>query len=108
MDRFRRHEARVANIRLILVISVSIGVVMFVIIMRLVRRFLGAMKEKQVKSRIEKPPEHRVFEEALSTAISVSKPELQRRLAESKGENVFPPCAIQVRPRKAPFLGNQF
>lgn len=40
--------------------------------------------------KIEKPPspEYRTFTEALSLAISVSKPELQRRLAERKGEKV--------------------
>jgi len=36
----------------------------------------------------EKPPEYRVFEEALSTALSVSKPELQQRLAEAEKEKV--------------------
>jgi hypothetical protein len=38
--------------------------------------------------KIEKPPEYRVFEEALSTALSVSKPELQRRANELKSEPV--------------------
>ena len=36
----------------------------------------------------EKPPEYRVFEEALSTVLSVSKPELQRRLERSDPEKV--------------------
>jgi hypothetical protein len=31
--------------------------------------------------KIEKPPEYRVFEEALSTALSIPKQELQRRVA---------------------------
>jgi hypothetical protein len=40
--------------------------------------------------KIEKPPspEYRTFTEALSLAISVSKPELQKRLAEKKVEKV--------------------
>ena len=37
---------------------------------------------------IEGTPEYRVFEEAPSSAFSVSKPELQRRLAEGKDEKV--------------------
>jgi hypothetical protein len=40
------------------------------------------------QKKIEKPPEHRVFEEALSTALSVPKQELRRRLAESEPEKV--------------------
>src|ERR1035437_7101233 len=40
--------------------------------------------------KIEKPPspEYRTFTEALSLAILVSKPELQKRLDEKKGEKV--------------------
>ncbi len=38
--------------------------------------------------KIEKPPEYRVFEEALSTALSVSKDDLQRRVSEVKSEKV--------------------
>jgi hypothetical protein len=40
--------------------------------------------------KIEKPPspEYRTFTQALSTALSVSKQELQRRLAESEPEKV--------------------
>jgi hypothetical protein len=40
--------------------------------------------------KIEKPPspEYRTFTEALSTALSVSKQELQRRLAEGEPEKV--------------------
>jgi hypothetical protein len=40
--------------------------------------------------KIEKPPspEYRTFTEALTLAISVSKPELQKRLDEKKGEKV--------------------
>ncbi len=38
--------------------------------------------------KIEKPPspEHRTFTEALSLALSVSKPEMQKRLDEAKPE----------------------
>jgi hypothetical protein len=43
---------------------------------------------KLSEKRQEKPPEYRVFEEALSTALSVSKPELQRRLEQTKHEPV--------------------
>jgi hypothetical protein len=40
--------------------------------------------------KIEKPPppEYRTFTEALSLAISVSKPELLRRLEQAKDEKV--------------------
>jgi hypothetical protein len=40
--------------------------------------------------KIEKPPspEHRTFTEALSLALSVSKPELERRLDRMKSEKV--------------------
>ncbi len=40
--------------------------------------------------KIEKPPspEYGKFTEALTLAISVSKPELQKRLDEKKGESV--------------------
>jgi hypothetical protein len=43
---------------------------------------------KLAESQREKPPEYRAFEEALSTALSVSKPELQRHLAEAEKEKV--------------------
>ena len=36
----------------------------------------------------EKPPEYKVFAEALSTALSVSKPELQQRVNQTKYEKV--------------------
>jgi hypothetical protein len=36
----------------------------------------------------EKPPEYKVFAEALSTALSVSKAELQRRVDRMKSEKV--------------------
>ena len=38
--------------------------------------------------KIEKPPEYRVFEEALSTALSASKSELQKRSSELESEKV--------------------
>jgi hypothetical protein len=36
----------------------------------------------------EKPPEYKVFAEALSSALSVSKPELKRRVDRMKSEKV--------------------
>lgn len=46
----------------------------------------------------EKPPEYRVFTEALSLAISVSNDELQQRLKKTTGEKVSR-YKIQVRPQ---------
>lgn len=36
----------------------------------------------------EKPPEYKVFIEALSTALSVSKPDLRQRVDQMKSEKV--------------------
>jgi hypothetical protein len=36
----------------------------------------------------EKPPEQKTFTEALSLALSVSKPELKRRVVQMKSEKV--------------------
>jgi hypothetical protein len=57
-------------------------------------------KDQSPMMRGEKPPEYRVFEEALSTALSLSKQEIQRREAEAEPEPVSRHARYKYVPAK--------